>query len=85
MPASISKHLFLIYENASPGVGKSYGAWQNYNICRWYKGKSKHKRPAGLIPQNIVNYITGLPVDNGDWAFGWNCAEVDCIIQADAQ
>lgn len=49
---------------------------------RWYQGKSGHDRLQGTVPLNIFNYIVGLPVNNGDWAFGWNCGEVECIVQA---
>jgi hypothetical protein len=48
----------------------------------WYQGKSGHNKPQGNVPVHISNYIGGLQVDKGDWAFGWNCGEVECIIQA---
>ena len=50
----------------------------------WYQGSSGHPLPkAGTkIPDRIKKYIQGLQVDNADWAFGWNCAEVQCIATA---
>ncbi|MDI1448042.1 hypothetical protein [Polyangium sp. 6x1] len=50
---------------------------------RWYAGRSGHGRAQGKVPISIWKRIPDVnQADRSDWAFGKNCAEVECIIEA---
>lgn len=49
----------------------------------WYTGHSGHGKGQGEVPDSIWSKIPdATPEDFKDWAFGKNCAEVDCVIRA---
>lgn len=74
----------LVYQYARKVTGAATVAvmWDN-ETARWYYGKCHHEEQLRNtnVPSEIAGYIAKLEVDKKDWAFGVNCAEVECIIK----
>jgi hypothetical protein len=77
------KHYLIDY--AQTGLkGPTIAVMWDPCTSSWYRGHCQHLTQAAetCVPSDIISYINKLEIDRGDWAFGWNCAEVHCITKA---
>jgi hypothetical protein len=74
----------LVMKRASTTKVSTVAAMWDPGAGVWYQGSCRHNLGEGTtkIPSRIAQYICKLKPDNSDWAFGWNCAEVQCIANA---
>jgi hypothetical protein len=81
-PGNTEEGIQRVLKFARTTTSSTVAVMWDFETHPWYKGKSNHRRFQGNIPNHIFSCIEGLPTDNGNWAFGWNCAEIECIVQA---
>lgn len=72
-----------IYKTSGVNAATVAVMWDPYTE-QWYNGHSNHDIKAAKteVPSDISTLIAKQTIDQKDWAFGWNCAEVGCLIKA---
>lgn len=75
---------WLIQRDARVKRGPTIAVMWDPETGRWYHGSCAHGIPNTntAVPGVIRNYINSLEVAPDEWAFGWNCAEVECLVKA---
>jgi len=72
----------LLMRSAKSKSGPTIAAMWEPEGGRWLEGSCKHELAKVGGPPGFVARVTALGCRPDDWAFGWNCAEVECVIKA---
>ena len=83
-PASPALGLSLLLDYARRSSAPTVAAMYDPQTANWYLGKCRHyiSENQGAGRAWFVDAVGRQQVDRSDWGFGWNCAEVECVIKA---
>jgi hypothetical protein len=72
----------LVMRDAKSKSGPTIAVMWEPETGRWYHGSCRHGLDRAEAPPGFSARVDKLETDPADWAFGWNCAEVECVVKA---